>query len=342
MQYQFFALTIVVGLLLPYRVMAGAIDVFVGYADNVRPNSFSFPTPWLGDPGILDVGHAAGQVFDAGAIRIDNNTGAPLTVDNVTVDGFGTGRRFSLWGSFTIPNGMKAILTQTNSADGAFDTSDESLGACCTPLGDGVEPFPKVHLRIHGKTVTFGDLTHVLDTKGFDILHVPPGNTNESHQWSLTTPLSELTANDIDGDGRADLVWRHSTTGAVLVWLLDGAAPPFAMTIDTLSDLDWQVVGVGDVNGDGRADLVWRQTLTGQVAVWFFNGTTLSGGAPVGAPLSLDWQLVGIGDVNGDGRADLVWRHTRTGDVAVWLLNGSTLLSGAVVASGVPLAWDIQ
>jgi len=26
----------------------------------------------------------------------------------------------------------------------------------------------------------------------------------------------------------------------VLVWLLDGAAPPFAMTLGTLADLGWQ------------------------------------------------------------------------------------------------------
>src|SRR5262245_40862557 len=200
MQYQLFALIIVVGLLLPCQVMAGAIDVFVGYVDNAHPPVFSFPTPWLGDPGILDVGHAAGQPFDAGAIRIDNNTGAPLTVDNVTVDGFGTGRRFSLWGSFTIPTGMKAILTQTSALQN-FDTSEETLRPCCSPLGDGVGPFPKVHLKIRGKAMTFGDVTHVLDTKGFDGLEIPPGNTNESHPWSLTTPLPKFTANAVDGDG---------------------------------------------------------------------------------------------------------------------------------------------
>src|SRR5262244_3257917 len=120
-KYQVLAI-LVIGLWLPCQVMAAGIDVFVGYADSVRPSVF-FPTPWLGDPGILDVGHAMGQIFDAGAIRIDNNTGAALTVDNVTVDGFANGARFSLWGSFTIPSGMKAILTQTVGEN--FDTSDQ-------------------------------------------------------------------------------------------------------------------------------------------------------------------------------------------------------------------------
>jgi len=101
--------------------------------------------------------------------------------------------------------------------------------------------FPKVHLKIRGKAMTFGDVTHVLDTKGFDGSAIPPGNTNESHLWSLMTPLPEFTTNDVDGDGATDLVWHHSPTGAVLVWLLNGAAPPFPMTLGTLSDLGWQI-----------------------------------------------------------------------------------------------------
>src|SRR5262245_58414 len=140
-KYQIFAI-MVLGLWLPCQVMAADIDVFVGYADNVRPSPF-FPSPWLGDPGILDVGHALGLIFDAGAILIDNNTGAALTIERVTVDGFGNGASFSLWGAFTIPSGMKAILTQTTLEEN-FDTSDQFLPGheCCTPLGNGVEPFP--------------------------------------------------------------------------------------------------------------------------------------------------------------------------------------------------------
>src|SRR5262249_57359948 len=40
------------------------IEVFVGYADNLRPNS-SFPTPWQGPPNVGFLG--GGPSFDAGA-----------------------------------------------------------------------------------------------------------------------------------------------------------------------------------------------------------------------------------------------------------------------------------
>jgi len=55
----------------------------VAYGDNLRPSGF-FPTPWKGAPNTLFIGN--GPTFDAGAIRLDNPTGAPLPVDNVSVD----------------------------------------------------------------------------------------------------------------------------------------------------------------------------------------------------------------------------------------------------------------
>ena len=338
---------IVIGLWLPCQVMAAGIDVFVGYADTIRP-AFFFPQPWLGDPGILDVGNARGLIFDAGAIRIDNNTGADLTVDNVTVDGFANGVSFSLWGSFTIPSGMKAILTQTAEEEN-FDTSDQTSRPCCTPLSFGEEPFPKVRITINGQTMVFSDSAHVLDTKGFDIVDTPPGETNESHQWRLigtvggqsVVAVAVPTARDINGDGKADLVWRHADTGDVAVWLLNGTTIAGAEVVGQVSDLRWQIAGGGDVDGDGKADLVWRHAATGDVAVWLLNGTTIVGTAVVTQVADLRWQIAAIGDVDGDGKADLVWRHADTGDVAVWLLNGTTIAGAAVVGQVSDLRWQI-
>ena len=346
-QYQVLTI-IVIGLWLPCQVMAAGIDVFVGYADNNRPGAF-FPTPWLGDPGILDVGHAMGQIFDAGAIRIDNNTGAALTVDNVTVDGFASGASFSLWGSFTIPNGMKAILTQTSGEPENFDTSDQTSRPCCTPLSFGEEPFPKVRITIDGQTVVFSDSAHVLDTTGFDIKNLPPGETNESFQWRLigtvggqsVVAVAAPTARDINGDGKGDLVWQHATTGEVAVWLLNGTTIAGAGVVGQISDLRWQIAGGGDVDGDGKRDVVWRHADTGQVAVWLLNGASLAGGGVIGQVSDLRWRIAAIGDVDGNGKADLVWRHTDTGEVAVWLLNGASLAGGGSIAQITDFSWQI-
>jgi len=135
-----------------------------------------------------------------------------------------------------------------------------------------------------------------------------------------------LRFGDFNGDGKADILWRHSS-GDVAIWLMNGSSVVSAVVVGNVS-LDWTIVGVGDFNGDGKADLLWRHA-SGLLAVWLMNGTTVVGTGTLGS-VGTDWTIAGVGDFNGDTKADILWRHT-SGTVAVWLLNGTT-----VVGSGVP------
>jgi hypothetical protein len=135
----------------------------------LRPTPF-FPNPWDGAAGVEF--HGAGPSFDAGALRIDNNSGGVITVDSVVIDGFGNGATYNLWGSFTIANGNMAVLTQTGMFN--FDTSDNCPIALCTAP-------PMVHITIAGVTHDFADTGHVLDTGGNDALAA--ANLNESFAW---------------------------------------------------------------------------------------------------------------------------------------------------------------
>ena len=159
----------------PPASAATNVNVFVAYADNLRASGF-FPTPWKGAPNTLFIGN--GPSFDAGAIRLDNPTGAPLPVDNVSVDLQRPGPVFKLWGSFTIPAHGSAILTQTGQYN--FDTSDYPLASCPTPAASSDKRIPKVTVTIAGVPTSLLDTGHVLDTGGFDYATCKP---NESlHQ----------------------------------------------------------------------------------------------------------------------------------------------------------------
>ena len=147
---------------------------------------------------------------------------------------------------------------------------------------------------------------------------------------------------DLNGDGKADLVWRNTTTGDVAGWLMNGLTLQTGAVISVGVPLAWQIVEIGDLNGDGKADLVWRNTTTGDVAGWLMNGLTLQTGAVISAGISLSWHIVGVGDLNGDGKADLVWHNTATGDVVGWLMNGLTVQTGAFISLGISLPWQIQ
>ena len=163
-----------------------ALAVFVGYADDVRASP-SFPVPWQGSPNTTFIGN--GPSFDAGGIRLDNNSDSPIVINDVfvTVPGWTTSDRFDshgngiadLWGSFTIAPHSTVILTQTGEFN--FDTSDFGLRGCGDTIPDGQAPFPAVQITINGVPTTFNDTGHVLDTGGFDLAC----RGNESLQWRL-------------------------------------------------------------------------------------------------------------------------------------------------------------
>src|SRR5438270_12146092 len=113
------ALTIAVLGMMCLPMAAGSITIYVGYADSLRATGF-FPTPWLGDPGVVSE-TPPGQSLDTGAIRIDNNTGASIVISGMTV-ALGGGQTFNFWAPLTIPDGQIGIFTQTGSYN--FDTSD--------------------------------------------------------------------------------------------------------------------------------------------------------------------------------------------------------------------------
>ena len=91
--------------------------------------------------------------------------------------------------------------------------------------------------------------------------------------------------------GHADLVWRHSNSGAVKFWLQDGFTILDAQVVQASVPLEWQLGGVGDVNGYGRADLVWRHSNSGAVKFWLQDGFTILDAQVVQASVPLEWQL---------------------------------------------------
>jgi hypothetical protein len=143
---------------------------------------------------------------------------------------------------------------------------------------------------------------------------------------------------DLNGDGKADIIWRNVKTGDVAVWLMDGGVIDSSGFFGGVPS-DWQIVGVGDMNNNGRADIVWRNTVNGAVAVWFLNGLSIASVSFPGSA-SLDWVIKGVGDIDGNGKADIIWHNTDNGAVSVWLMDGATITAFRSLP-GVPVEWQI-
>ena len=136
---------------------------------------------------------------------------------------------------------------------------------------------------------------------------------------------------DVDGDGKADLIWQHATQGWLAAWLMDGTqvTNTVLLSIDRVQDTDWHIVGAGDTDGDGKADLVWQHQSSGWLAVWSMNGVDVLSTRflSVDRISDLNWHIRGVGDVDGDSHADIIWQNDATGGLGVWLLNGVTVVN---------------
>jgi hypothetical protein len=149
---------------------------------------------------------------------------------------------------------------------------------------------------------------------------------------------------DFNGDGSADILWRHAKNGDVVVWPMNGTdMASFKGVQPVIEDMQWKVVGGGDFNGDGNADILWRHDGLGVLVAWNMYRGNMSDWKVV-TPYIADtqWEVVGAEDFNGDGSADILWRHSTLGVVVVWLMNGTDLGSWQVVLPYIAdLEWEI-
>jgi Fibronectin type III domain/FG-GAP-like repeat len=136
--------------------------------------------------------------------------------------------------------------------------------------------------------------------------------------------------------GRSELFWRHTTTGGIARWVLDGITQVGGSLVGpgTVADANWQMVGSGDFNGDGETDIVWQHT-DGWISVWLLRGTTLLDGR-LFQPDRVDpvWRITAVADLDNDGKSDLIWRHRTNGYVSVWFMNGTSMREGQLLEPG--------
>ena len=146
---------------------------------------------------------------------------------------------------------------------------------------------------------------------------------------NTVVPIIGIPRQDVNGDGRSDLMFRNQSAGSFQHWLMNAqvAATPVATTVGSA----YSLLATADFNGDGRADLVWGNS-SRQLYIYLASGAGYSshsvGTYPAGSVVK------GAGDVDGDGKADLVMHNPSSGVLTLWRMNGFTVVSTRTASIG--------
>lgn len=137
----------------------------------------------------------------------------------------------------------------------------------------------------------------------------------QTFTFSPDRGLQAVAAADVNGDGKADLIFVNQMAGWGLA--IQGNSDGMFRTQQTFTfapDHGAQEVSVADLNGDGKADLVFvdrkagiGEALLGDATTSFRTQVTFTFAPDRGA------QAVTVADLNGDGKADLVIVDAKTG-----------------------------
>ena len=196
-------------------------------------------------------------------------------------------------GDHDLITGGRALEIWLNDGAGAFERSGivlDDAAAQSIAAGD-INGDQAVDLAVCDTTYPWTFFILLNDGQGgFDVSSI------ESPQ------LATVMLDDLDGDGRADIIARPFGE-PTYVWMSDGTAD---LGDPAVYD-DWFVFGTGDVNGDSAPDLVVTMYQPGtfdlQTGVAFNDGTGCFG-EPV---ITMSHEGRGLlGDVDADGDLDVI------------------------------------
>ena len=237
----------------------------------------------------------------------------------------------------SVPGGLTAVAASPSQIKLSWSASTDNVGVAGYKVFRNGVQIATTGALTYTNTGLSPATTYSFAVAAFDAA----GNSSAQSAAVSKRTLALRVARDFNGDGRSDILWRNSTTGENVIWLMNGATISSSVTFATVADLNWSIAGVGDFNGDGKADILWRNRATGENVIWLMNGAAIASAAMFATVADPNWSIAGVGDFNGDGKSDILWRHRATGQNAIWLMNGAAISSGASIAAVADLNWSI-
>ncbi len=174
-------------------------------------------------------------------------------------------------------------------------------------------------------------------------------------QPTPTLPLNwKLSATgDFDADGRADILWRNTTSQKLVIWTMNGYQKigNIIPSPDQAADANWEVAAAADFNGDNNRDLLWYNQTSGKIVLWFMDAAVVRITGQFTNPASVgnnNWRVLAVGDYGkGPGGLydtnDIVWQNDTSKKVVVWFMDlaGSRTGGTFTVPDTLLGSWDL-
>jgi len=242
--------------------------------------------------GTWITGHSSGS--ETGCIDPDDDDsfsdpgGDPFTISQQIGNNFSGTVTFSeSEGGFTLTE--TTTFSGTVMPDGTFSAS----GMYIAIVNPGNLFWYSGNINISGSISgnTLNIMSTWMDTAGDTCTGSDSGTATRSGTIPPPIIIGMNDPYDVNGDGRADLVWRNMTNGGTMVWQMTAGALRGPITFPGGVATNWEIKGVGDINGDGHADLVWRNTTNGGTMVWQMTAGALRGPITFPGGVALNWEI---------------------------------------------------
>jgi hypothetical protein len=185
------------------------------------------------------------------------------------------------------------------------------------------------------------NLWWLMNDKGDAIKSLKYMTTVNDPSWTI------VGVADQNGDKSLDILWRNTSTGRNLWWMMSGDKIASYLDIQPLGApyFDWEIKGLGDFDRDGTIDLFWSNRVAGTMAWWLMDGKTSGTTIKTSFLITADstgGRAEGIADFNNDGQFDIVLRNPTNGDNSIWIMDGTTVLDRYTLTGVADLRWEIE
>ncbi|MDY6929443.1 MAG: right-handed parallel beta-helix repeat-containing protein, partial [Pseudomonadota bacterium] len=274
-------------------------------------------------------GYASATYSDTDGDGVNNDLDNCPTISNpdqADLDGDGFGNRCDI---DVDGDGIANSNDRDNDNDGMFDRFERLYNLNHLDPSDADSD-------LDGDGLT--NLEEALAGTRADQVDTDGDGVNDSEDGYPTDPTKtelppEPAKNDVNGDGKSDLLWRSYDKGWNFLWTMDGTQTARVRPINVVASPSWDMVAQGDYDADGKSDIFWRNGNTGQNFIYLMDGESIKTRYTLNYVGAADWIVAGSGDFDGDGTYDVMWRNVNRGDTWFYLMDNGT------IGTSLPSVW---